>query len=264
MAKILFIGGIACCAAAPVFSIIGRAEERNAEILKSVTRVRHLKDLAQLLDAERSPLVVTVSGNVVSETPIECQMTRLSGVIVVESVEKLILQKDDATERKMKCKDDDDSWTLSSKIISSIPKEVPWYLDDGTDRVCVVGARDATGFVLPVRNSTFKESGEKIVLKTFGDCKPKKTIGFKRIERVLPVGTSLNVVGEASKDDDGTVRIQRPRNGPFYVSSITIDEHTTKFLDSSRWYKKTSEFLTVFGASIIVLSATSYILEKVA
>ncbi|KAI5399314.1 hypothetical protein KIW84_064612 [Lathyrus oleraceus] len=93
----------------------------------------------------------------------------------------------------MKC-DDDDSWKLSSTILSSVPKEVPWYLDDGTDRVHVVGTRGATDFVLPAENSTFEESGRTLVCETFDNRRREKTIGFKRIERGLPVGTSLNVV----------------------------------------------------------------------
>ena len=42
---------------------------------------------AQLLDAERIlPLVVTISGRVCSETPVNCEFSRLRGVIVEETV----------------------------------------------------------------------------------------------------------------------------------------------------------------------------------
>ena len=42
---------------------------------------------AQLLDAERIlPLVVTISGRVGSETPVNCEFSRLRGVIVEETV----------------------------------------------------------------------------------------------------------------------------------------------------------------------------------
>ncbi|XP_058742174.1 E3 ubiquitin-protein ligase SP1-like [Vicia villosa] len=233
-----FVGGISCLTALAL-SMKAIELERDAEFLKSAPRVKQLRDLRQLLDAEKSPLVVAVSGRVVSKTPIECQMSRLSGVIVEERLEELNLHKKVATEQEMKSNDDDDSWTLRTKMISSIPKEVPWFLDDETDRVRVVGARGATGFELPAENTT---------LETLGNRMREKTIGFKRIEWVLPVGTSLNVVGEASKDDAGTIWIQRPPKGPFYVSCKTIDEHATDLAKSSSWRMATSACMTGFGA----------------
>lgn len=41
---------------------------------------------AQLLDAEILPLIVTISGRVSSETPINCEFSGLRGVIVEETV----------------------------------------------------------------------------------------------------------------------------------------------------------------------------------
>ncbi|RHN81210.1 putative E3 Ubiquitin ligase, GIDE-type [Medicago truncatula] len=174
-------------------------------------------------------MVVSISGEVAFETPIKCKISGLSGVIVDESVEEHYLKK---VERKEKCecaiehkktcsyadsffdKNDVFSWTQHSRLISSIPKEVPWYL----------------------------------------------ILGLKRIERVLLVGTSLNVVGEASKDDDGTVRIQRPLKGPFYVSGKTIDENIANFVDYARYCKDNSVALTMIGACLLAAS-TVIILE---
>jgi len=96
-------------------------------------------------------------------------------------------------------------------------------------------------------------------------------LGVKRSERVLPTGTSLTVVGEvvfasqiglcsvalllvdmsnvlfclfllfiltlyeqAIKDDVGTIRIQRPHKGPFYVSPKSIDQ---LILNLGKWAK---------------------------
>lgn len=43
---------------------------------------------AQLLDAEILPLIVTISGRVSSETPINCEFSGLRGVIVEETVRR--------------------------------------------------------------------------------------------------------------------------------------------------------------------------------
>ncbi|RYR71907.1 hypothetical protein Ahy_A02g006113 isoform B [Arachis hypogaea] len=206
-------GGISCCLSAAALYLLGRSSGRDAELLKSVTRVNQLKELAQLLDAEILPLVVSISGRVSSETPIHCEFSGLRGVIVEETAEQHFLKHNDAG-----------SWIQDSALMLSMSKEVPWYLDDGSDRVHVVGARGATGFVLPVASEAFEESGRSLVRGTLDYLQGLKMLGVKRIEWVLPVGTSLTVVGEAAKDDIGTIRIQRPHKGPFYVSPKTLDQ----------------------------------------
>lgn len=87
-------------------------------------------------------------------------------------------------------------------------------------------------------------------------------LGVKRIERVLPTGTSLTVVGEAVKDDIGTVRIQRPHKGPFYVSPKTIDQLIENLGRWARWYKYASLGFTVFGFYLIAKHAIRYVMER--
>ncbi|KAG2697187.1 hypothetical protein I3843_07G093500 [Carya illinoinensis] len=206
--------GLSCCLSAAALYVLGRSSGRDAEILKSVTRVNLLKDLGPLLDAGCIlPLVVTISGRVSSETPISCEFSGLRGVIVEETAEQHFLKHNDAG-----------SWIQDSALMLSMSKEVPWYLDDGTGRVYVLGARNASGFALPVGSEVFEESGRSLVRGTLDYLQGLKMLGVKRIERVLPTGTSLTVVGEAVKDDVGTVRIQRPHKGPFYVSPKAIDQ----------------------------------------
>nr|ACU18737.1 unknown [Glycine max] len=180
-------GGLSCCLSAAALYLLGRSSGRDAEILKSVTRVNQLKELAQLLDVEILPLIVTISGRVSSETPINCEFSGLRGVIVEETAEQHFLKHNDAG-----------SWIQDSALMLSMSKEVPWYLDDGTDRVHVVGARGASGFALPVGIEAFEESGRSLVRGTLDYLQGLKMLGVKRIERVLPVGTSLTVVGEPS------------------------------------------------------------------
>ncbi|TQD86508.1 hypothetical protein C1H46_027997 [Malus baccata] len=225
---------------------------KDAEILKSATRINQLKELAKLLDSEfRLPVVVAVSGRVSSETPINCEFTGLRGVVVEETAEQHFLKHNDAG-----------SWIQDSALMLSMSKEVPWYLDDGTGRVFVVGARAATGFVLPVASEVFEESGRSLVRGTLDYLQGLKMLGVKRIERVLPTGTSMSVVGEAVKDDIGTIRIQRPQKGPFYVSPKTIDQLIANLGKWARWYKYASVGLTVFGVYLVAKHSIQYIIER--
>ncbi|KAI4301297.1 hypothetical protein L6164_034589 [Bauhinia variegata] len=249
--KMIPWSGLSCCLSAAALYLLGRSSGRDAELLKSVTRVNQLKELAQLLDAEILPLVVTISGRVISETPINCELSGLRGVIVEETAEQHFLKHNDAG-----------SWIQDSALMLSMSKESPWYLDDGTGRVNVVGARGATGFTLPVVSEAFEESGRSLVRGTLDYLQGLKMLGVKRIERVLPVGTSLTVVGEAAKDDIGTIRIQRPYKGPFYVSPKTIDQLIANLGKWARWYKYASFGLTFFGAYLIAKHAIQYFLER--
>ncbi|KAI4340228.1 hypothetical protein MLD38_025087 [Melastoma candidum] len=246
-------GGLSCCLSAAALCLLGRSSGRDAEALKSVSRVDQLKELAQLLVAEGKvlPLIVTVSGRVGSDVPINCQYSGLRGVIVEETAEQHFLKHSDAG-----------SWIQDSALILSMSKEVPWYLDDGTCRVHVVGARGASGFELNVASEVFEESGRSLVRGTLDYLQGLKMLGVKRIERVLPVGSSLTVVGEALKDDIGTVRIQRPHKGPFYVSPKTIDQLISNLGKWARWYRYASFGLTVVGICLIAKRAVQYIMER--
>ncbi|KAF3944074.1 hypothetical protein ACB098_10G081900 [Castanea mollissima] len=245
-------GGISCCLSAAALYLLGRSSGRDAVLLKSVARVNQLRELAQLLDAECIlPLVVTISGRVGSETPVSCEFSGLRGVIVEETAEQHFLKHNDAG-----------SWIQDSALMLSMSKEVPWYLDDGTGRVFVVGARNASGFVLPVGSEVFEESGRSLVRGTLDYLQGLKMLGVKRIERVLPTGTSLTVVGEAVKDDVGTIRIQRPHKGPFYVSPKSIDQLIANLGKWARWYKYASMGLTVFGFYLIAKRTIQYFMER--
>ncbi|KAL2900544.1 E3 ubiquitin-protein ligase SP1, partial [Bienertia sinuspersici] len=238
-------GGLSCCLSAAALYLLGRSSGRDVESLKSVARVNQLKDLAILLDAASKviPFVVCVSGRVGSETPVKCEYSGLRGVIVEETAEQHFLKHNDAG-----------SWVQDSALMLCMSKEVPWYLDDGTGRVYVLGARGATGLELTVGSEIFEESGRSLVRGTLDYLQGLKMLGVKRTERVLPTGTPMTVVGEAIKDDVGTVRIQRPNKGPFYVSPKTIDQLIANL---GKWAS-----FTVFGVYLIAKHTLGLILAR--
>ncbi|CAN4101208.1 unnamed protein product [Withania somnifera] len=246
-------GGLSCCLSAAALYLLSRSSGRDAEVLISVTRVNQLKDLAQLLDTASKvlPTVVTISGRVGSDTPINCEYSGLRGVIVEETAEQHFLKHNDAG-----------SWIQDSTLMLSMCKEVPWYLDDGTGRAFVVGGRGAMDLVLTVGSEVFEEAGRSFVRGTLDYLQGLKMPGVKRIERVLPVGTPLTVVGEAVRDDIGTVRIQRPHKGPFYISPRTIDKLIANLGRWARWYQYASMGFTAVGVYLLVKHAFHYARER--
>ncbi|XP_047065807.1 E3 ubiquitin-protein ligase SP1-like [Lolium rigidum] len=246
-------GGVGCCLSAAALYLLGRSSGRDAEVLRSVARTGSLKDLAAILDAASKvlPLVVAVSGRVSSDTPLVCQQSGMRGVIVEETAEQHFLKHNDAG-----------SWIQDSAVMLSVSKEVPWYLDDGTGRVYVVGARSAAGLVLTVASEVFEESGRTLVRGTLDYLQGLKMLGVKRTERVLPTGTSLTVVGEAIKDDVGTIRIQRPHKGPFYASPKSIDQLILNLGKWAKLYKLASMGFAAFGVFLLAKRALEHFLQK--
>ncbi|GJN33286.1 hypothetical protein PR202_gb21868 [Eleusine coracana subsp. coracana] len=234
-------GGVGCCLSAAALYLLGRSSGRDAEVLRSVARAGSMKDLAAILDSATKvlPLVVAISGRVGSDTPLICQQSGMRGVIVEETAEQHFLKHNDAG-----------SWIQDSAVMLSVSKEVPWYLDDGTGRVYVVGARAAAGLILTVASEVFEESGRTLML------------GVKRTERVLPTGTSLTVVGEAIKDDVGTIRIQRPHKGPFYASPKSIDQLILNLGKWAKLYRLASMGFAAFGAFLLAKRALQHFLER--
>lgn len=112
----------------------------------------------------------------------------------------------------------------------------------------------------------------------------------KMITYLLSFILFFKIYDQAAKDDIGTVRIQRPHKGPFYVSPKTIDQliinlgkwarllicmnkymvfvflfpFEVEFKENKfcRWYKYASVGLTAFGVYLIAKHAIEYIMER--
>eukprot|EP00267_Zea_mays_P045137 XP_020397382.1 E3 ubiquitin-protein ligase SP1 isoform X2 [Zea mays] len=234
-------GGVGCCLSAAALYLLGRSSGSDAEVLRSVARAGSMKDLAAILDTASKvlPLVVAISGRVGSDTPLICQQSGMRGVIVEETAEQHFLKHNDAG-----------SWIQDSAVMLSVSKEVPWYLDDGTGRVYVVGARSAAGLILTVASEVFEESGRTLVRGTLDYLQGLKMLGVKRTERVLPTGTSLTVVGE------------RPHKGPFYASSKSIDQLIVNLGKWAKLYRIASMGFATFGVFLLAKRALQHFLER--
>ncbi|CAL4914491.1 unnamed protein product [Urochloa decumbens] len=246
-------GGLACCCAGAGCYLLGRSYDKSANELRSAREFCRISDLSMTLSAASSGFIplVSLSGRVGSDTPIIGEQSGLEAVIVENDVTQTFLKKKKRVEddkeymvvKKTKDKDgtekitvrekkkDDEEWIRCSEQISSKRKEVPWYLDDGTGRVEVAGARNADGFILRLASEDFEKQP-----RTCGCESSIKILGLRRTEWTLPTGTNLNVVGEAVKGDSGEILIKRPRNGgPFHISRSSIDKIVSNLGSDARW-----------------------------
>ncbi|CAB4291758.1 unnamed protein product [Prunus armeniaca] len=240
-----------CCLGAVAIFLLGWSHSRDADILKAVPRIDQLSELAKLLDAEHVPLVVGISVRVCSETPINCEFGGLRGVIVEQCAEQKFLKRNV-----------DGDWRSGSDFMLSTCKEVPWYLVP-------------QALTFRASSGAFEQSRRCLKCETIDYRPGLKVLGVKQTEWVLPVGTSLSVVGEVVKDAVGTIRIQKPHDahdGPFYVSPKSIDELIASHRNWGRFLYQVSQICIFwFGfhrsyfdchGTLIAMEFNEYIMER--
>ncbi|CAI7755869.1 unnamed protein product [Closterium sp. NIES-54] len=246
--------GVLACASGLAFHWLSSRSGKEATSLKAVPRVPRLRELGRMLQGTKgySPLVVAVTGKVGSDQPITCENSSLRGVIVEQTAEQFFLKHNDAG-----------AWVQDSAFLIRNLKSVPWYIDDGTGRANVVGARSAAGLELTVGTEVFEDSGKSVVRSTVDYLQGIKVLGVKRVEKVLPVGTSLTVVGEAVRDDRGSITLQRPhQGGPFFVSPRSLDTLIASLGTFSQWCQWLSYGCTAVGAVLIVGRIVGGVMER--
>ncbi|THU46604.1 hypothetical protein C4D60_Mb09t06670 [Musa balbisiana] len=114
-----------------------------------------------------------------------------------------------------------------------------WDMDDGNGRVYVVGARGDPGLPLTVASEDFEKSGKYCSTcgcETLDNQRGREMLGVQQRKKILPVGTTLTIVGEAIKGDDGKIQIQKPHKGTVYVSRMNIDQLIEDYGNNARLY----------------------------
>ncbi|CAN6896069.1 unnamed protein product [Brassica oleracea] len=178
----------------------GRRIKGKADSLNSITRVADIKCLDDLLKEKATNLLVVLSGKVASATPFNCKHENDSS-------------SGDVFEAKVKNSFNSLAWWVSlinksHNFLLQI-KETPWYLEDGTGLVKVVRAELADGYVDTLKPQ-FDMSSMSEIFQRFEN--PQE--GSKVICRgALDTATSLTIIGEAARDESGTLSLfKSPRN----------------------------------------------------
>ncbi|CAH2037709.1 unnamed protein product [Thlaspi arvense] len=229
----------------------------SAEYLKSVTRVSDLRGLSELLENKTRPVVVAISGRVGSRAPLKCQRSGVLGVFF-EKKAKLVLGT-----RTLH-----GDFERNPAEILLQHKEVPWFLEDSTGQVNVVGAQYANGFYDNLKEFLFDEPASELVKKLVEPTSEliKKSVkpgGFFKVlhsfhvfafsdsprlkqrsdilehtcsGRVLELGKPLTIVGEAVRYSDGALVIKRPRDGSFMALVVISIGLTAIGTVAYAWY----------------------------
>ncbi|KAF3493879.1 hypothetical protein DY000_02054928 [Brassica cretica] len=230
----------------------GRRIKRKADSFSSITRVVDFKRLDDLLKEKASKLLVVVSGKVASAaTPSNGKHEDGPlGAVFNAKVEM-------GCETKLE--DDGSGWITKSQNFLFQVKRSPWYLEDSTGVVKVVGAEAADDFldaltphfdmslseifdsiVEPQQDSQEDSTGVvKVVGAEAADdfldaLTPHFDMSLSEIfdsivepqqdsqtifRASLDTGTSLTIIGEAARDEAGNLTIQNLNEQPFRIFS---------------------------------------------
>ncbi|KAL0797808.1 hypothetical protein Bca101_052982 [Brassica carinata] len=219
----------------------GRKIKGKAVSFNSITRVVDFKWLDELLKEKATNLLVVVSGKVASPTPFNCKNDNGPMGAVFEATLEMGFET--------KLEDDGGLLNNSFKCLFQV-KDTPWYLEDSTGQVKVVGLELATGF-LDTLKPQFDMSPSEIFHKI-----EKREQGTKLICRgSLDTGTSLTIVGEAARDEAGSLTIQKPNEHSFmvFIGESSFDEMVGKLKSNSEFYFFYSKIFGTIAVAIAVM-----------
>ena len=141
-----------------------------------------------------------------------------------------------------------------TEVISDDASDVPFALDDGTGQA-VIHPEDAD---IHEPHQVFDEfesdRSRPGLLEMFADSWRDETIGYRREEWILPVGTRLFVQGELT-DEDGHLRLRKPEKGSFRVSTASEAELIAGHETHRRWATIGAGALGVLGLVLVVVGA---------
>jgi E3 ubiquitin-protein ligase MUL1 len=247
--------GAASCAIAGVLAAVGLAKGRQARALQGVVYVENLSELKHLLSAV--PLLIAVVGRVLAPKPLKCELSSGEGAIVE-------LREDKKSERLATS-----VWVADSSPLRKVVREAEWALGGEGGEVPVVDGRRATGDYLQTSGDVFLPAQEGVVEQVLGQLAGHKTLGVRRSERFLPVGTVLTAVGEAylSVDHPGAFKgaprvggrmlvLGAPQKGPFLLSRQRLPDMIASAQAGSRLCGVLAAWFGGIGAGMLAVSAS--------
>ncbi|EOA38612.1 hypothetical protein CARUB_v10010461mg [Capsella rubella] len=142
---------------------------------------------------------------------------------------------------------------LEDEAILLNRKEVPWYLEDGTAQVNVMGYKRARGFDYILKAYEFTDPVAKhfkslLSQKNVKITDPKSCI---TCEEVLEIGTPLTIVGIAGRDQDGAPMIKRVHQ--IFNGRIELEELICDMESNSESYGISSIYFIATGMILLAM-----------
>ena len=214
---------------------------------------------------------VELKGRVACDEPLRGELSDTPSAVCETTVQRLVERREERRDAQGNVRTE---WRQVTETVSSNRREAPFYLQDDTGRLRIKPTAKATELVKIVDrfeqpNAIEQMSGGNLVLNHGGFRLSvstggllggsSRTVGYKFIERILPVGAPLYAIGEvADTDDEGGV-LRAPaedaKKRPFLLSTKTEEELVRASKKSSAIMRIVAAVLAAGGVALVVLGA---------
>ncbi len=210
---------------------------------------------------------VEVKGRVACDEPIRGELSDKMAAIVETVVYRVYERREERRDPQGNVRTE---WKKGEETVSSNRRESPFWIDDGSGRLRV---KSQTGIELEKVVERFESASDvesgfggqvalsvgrfQLSLAGGGPGGSSRTLGYKFIERALPVGKNVYALGEAAHTDDEGLLLRPPtdenKKKPFMVSLRTEEELVRSGERTATVLKIIAGVLAAGGAALIVV-----------
>jgi E3 ubiquitin ligase len=143
-----------------------------------------------------------------------------------------------------------------SDTIKDETSDIPFALDDGTGKAIIHPEQADVHAPHEVLDELEEDRSNPGLLGLLGQSflGNDETIGYRREEWIVPVGTTLFVQGEVT-DEDRELRLRKPEKGTFRISTRSEAELMKESEAGRKWGVVAAGGLAVVGLVLVVLGA---------
>jgi hypothetical protein len=212
---------------------------------------------------------VEVKGRVVCDEPIRGELSEQLGAIVETDVIRVAERREEVRDAHGHIKT---TWRKHEETLSSNRREAAFWIDDGTGRLRVKPDRNVEliksferfenegGHGIGFGGGQLNLSMGRYQLSVGGghwDPTTSRTLGYRFIERLLPVGKPVYAIGEVAAIPDEGLVLRAPtddqKKRPFVVSPRTEEEIVKSAEKSALFLKVGAALLAVGGLALVVV-----------
>lgn len=214
---------------------------------------------------------VEVKGNVVCDDPLQGEISDQVGAIVETVVVRVCERREESRDAQGNIRT---HWRKHEETLSSNRRESPFWVDDGSGRLRIKpkGAKGVELVQVVERFQPANDSGmggqvtlsmgrfQMSVGSGRWDLTSSRTLGYRFIERILPIGKQIYAIGEVAATQDEGLLLRPPteedKKKPFMVSPRTEEEIVKGHEKSAKIKRIIAIVLAVVGLGLAAWGVT--------
>lgn len=275
---VAMIFGAVLAGVAVLLVFLAKRSEKKVHYMKATdtTKVGALIDMANQVAADMPDGTalgfkdyVEVKGKLVCDEPIQGEFSDARAAIVETQVIREFERREEQRDAQGNVRTE---WRRGSDTLSSNRREAIFYIDDGTGRIRVKAGKgkgvELVKVVERFEPASVMQSGFggqvslslgrfQMSLGSGFDLSSSRTLGFKFIERILPVDKAAYALGEVAQTEDEGLVLRPPtdedKKKPFVVSTRSEEDVLKAHEKSARVLRIVAIVLAVGGVALLVL-----------